>query len=264
MTELAILFWFYKKPLVCKNHLTILKKHNPGLKIYGLFGGKPSESSKYKSILNDYLDDFYAFPSGKSRWKWLNGDLMILDWYQKRGKNLPWDSLAIVQWDLLVLTDLGKKFEKIKKGQLYLSGPRTLENNLENRWLWTRPGSIYRKEYIDFSNHVRVNHGFRNKMRCCLFIFQIFPRSFLEKLANTKNFQLGFLEYKIPTYARIFKIPGFKKEIGCHWFDEEISKSSFPLNADSNEISKSYIISELEKKRGYRIFHPFTKIWKVS
>ena len=39
MPRLAILFWFYKKPFVCRNHLLILKKYNPDLKIYGLYGG---------------------------------------------------------------------------------------------------------------------------------------------------------------------------------------------------------------------------------
>lgn len=261
MPKLAILFWFYKKPLICKNRLAILKKYNPDLKIYGLFGGDPDEADRYKGILGKYLDDFYFFPSDDSRWKWLNGDLMILNWYKKRGKNFPWESLAIIQWDMLVLADLKNIFGKIKKGQMYLSGLRTLTSGLEKKWSWTRPNGKYRKDYLAFLKYIQSAYGLKNRLPCCLFIFQIFPRSFLEKFSAVRNNRLGFLEYKIPTYTKIFEIPMFKKDLGCQWFNEKLPKDSFPLNADSINISETYIRSELKKKNGFRMFHPFNKIW---
>lgn len=266
MPKLAILFWFYKKPLICKNRLAILKKYNPDLKIYGLFGGNPNEAAKYKNVLGKYLDDLYVFPSDDSGWKWINGDLMILDWYKKRGENLSWESLAVVQWDMLVLTDLKNIFRKIKRGQMYLSGLRTLTGNLEKRWSWTRPNGKYRKDYLAFLKYVQSTYGLKNRLSCCLFIFQIFPKSFLEKFRTTRNSRLGFLEYKIPTYAKIFKIPmfKFKKDLGCQWFNKKLPKGYFPLNADSIEISKTYIRSEMKKKNGFRMFHPFEKIWNDS
>ena len=264
MPKLAILFWFYREPLICKNRLAILKKYNPDLKIYGLFGGNPDESAKYTSILGKYLDDFYVFHSDDSSWKWLNGDLMILDWYKKRGKNLSWESLAVIQWDMLVLADLKNIFKKIKKGQMYLSGLRTLTGDLEKRWLWTRPSGKYRKDYLAFLKYIQSAYGLKNRLLCCLFIFQIFPRSFLEKFSATRNSRLGFLEYKIPTYAKILKTTMFKKNLGCQWFIEKLPKGSFPLNADSADISKTYILSELKKENGFRMFHPFNKIWNDS
>ena len=101
--NLVILFWFYKEPEVCENRLKLLKKHNPNLKIYGLFGGKISDADKYQNILGSYLDDFFVFTETENKdWKWINGDLMILNWYQKRGKDLTWDSMAVVQWDILI------------------------------------------------------------------------------------------------------------------------------------------------------------------
>src|SRR3989344_3933541 len=117
--KLAILFWFYKEQEICENRLKLLRKYNPEMKIFGLYGGQTSEAGKYQNRLGEYLDDFYKFTSGKDEeWKWLNGDLMILDWYEKRGRNLDWGSVAIIQWDTLVLDSLSKQFQGIKKNQI--------------------------------------------------------------------------------------------------------------------------------------------------
>jgi hypothetical protein len=37
---------------------------------------------------------------------------------------------------------------------------------------------------------------------------------FFEKYAQVKNLELGFLEYKIATYAQIFGIQRFEKDFG--------------------------------------------------
>src|SRR3989338_3458632 len=100
--DLAVLFWFYKEPDICLNRLELLKKYNPGLKIYGLFGGETKHADIYKQKPGKYLDYFYISPHPDPDWKWINGDVMILDWYQKRGKDLSWDSIVITQWDMLV------------------------------------------------------------------------------------------------------------------------------------------------------------------
>ncbi len=66
------------------------------------------------------------------------------------------------------------------------------------------------------------------------------------------------LEYKIPTYAKIFNIPFFEKDIGVEFFEED----GKPLNAKPREIDKDYIVGELHKKDGWRAFHPCYKVWR--
>ncbi|MBA4320186.1 MAG: hypothetical protein C0412_17445, partial [Flavobacterium sp.] len=207
-----------------------------------------------------YLDDFYAFNLNKdSNWKWINGDLMILDWYDKRGRNLSWDSVVVVQWDMLIFDSLLNQFSKIKKDQIYLSGLRKLDAEIENKWDWTRPDKKERQNYLNFLEYVKINYGYVDQPSLCsLFIFQIFPRIFFKKYLRVKNKEVGMLEYKIPIYAKIFNISFFKKNIGVWWFSDEPK----PLNARSKEISKDYIQQELAKKNGWRIFHPYYKIWK--
>lgn len=258
--DLAILFWFYKGPNICENRLQLLKKYNPNLKIFGLYGGKISEADKYKKRLGKYLDDFYVFTANTDKdWKWMNGDLMILDWYEKRGRNFYWDSIVIVQWDTLVFDSLNKRFVGIKKGEIFISAMREIDNYIESKWNWIKIGSKERRNYINFLNYVKRRYGYKNKPLCSLFIFEIFPRVFLDKYLTVKNKEIGMLEYKIPIFAQIFGIPFYRKDIGVTWR----ANGQTPLNAIPKEIPGAYIKKQLAQKDGWRIFHPYFKIWPV-
>ncbi len=259
--QLAILFWFYKEIEVCENHLELLEKYNPNLKIYGLFGGEKNEATKYEKRLGKYLDNFYISPHDDSDWKWINGDLMILDWYKNRGKNLEWDSIAVVQWDILIFDSIEKQFSEMKKKEIFLSGTKVLDKETENRWSWTKPEGEERKNYLGFIDYIKDKFNYVGETLCCLFIFQIFPRIFFEKYLTVKDRKIGMLEYKIPMYAKIFNIPFFKKDLGVWWFELGDSKD-FPLNAKTKEIEKAFIEKELVKQDGFRMFHPYYKKWE--
>ncbi len=257
--NLAVLFWFYKEPEICENRLQLIKKYNPNLKIYGLFGGEFSDTEMYKEKLGKYLDDFYAFDLNKNTdWKWINGDLMILDWHDKRGRGLDWDSIVVIQWDMLVFDSLMNQFSGIKKDQIYLSGLRNLDKEIENEWDWTNPGGKERKNYLSFLEYVKKNYGYAdNPPLCSLFILQVFPKIFFEKYLTVKDKEIGMLEYKVPIYAKIFGIPFYEKDLGTRW-----NGGPKPLNAIPEEIPEDYIKKELAVKDGWRIFHPYYKIWE--
>ncbi len=262
--KLAILFWFYKEPEICLNRLEIIKKYNPNIKIFGLFGGDIKEAKIYKNKLKDYLDDFFVttLHNESGDWKWINGDLMILDWYKNRGKNLSnWDSVAVVQWDALILGNIKKQFSGMRKNEIFISGTRILDVNIENKWSWTKKGSKERKNYLAFKDYVLDNYKYKNKLICSLFIFQIFPRIFFEKWLTVKDKEIGMLEYKIPTYAKIFKINFYKINLGVWWFNKKARNGESPLNARSVEIKEGYIRRQLKDKNGFRIFHPYFKKW---
>ncbi len=256
--KLAILFWFYKESDVCENRLQLLKKYNPDLKIFGLYGGEISKVEEYESKLGKYLDDFYIF-SGKTDndWKWINGDLMILDWYDKRGRDLDWDSIVVVQWDMLIFDSLVKQFSEIKEGEIFLSGIRYIDDELENKWDWIKHGSKDRQNYLNFLNYIKEKFGYVDKPMASLFIFEIIPRVFFDKYLTIGNKEIGMLEYKVPIYSQLFKIPFYTKDIGVRWHSREIS----PLNAIPEEIPDKYIKDQLLQDNGWRIFHPYFKIW---
>ncbi len=257
--NLAILFWFYKEPEVCENRLRILKKYNPDLKVFGLYGGNKDAVHEYQDRLAGYLNDFYVFTANSDEdWKWINGDLMILDWYEKRGKDLNWDSIVVIQWDMLVFNSFLNQFQGLKKDQIFLSGLRILDKEIENDWDWTRPDRKYRENYLNFLEYVKKNYNYNEQPLCCLFILQIFPKIFFDEYLTVKNKEVGMLEYKIPIYAKIFNIPFFEKDIGTMWSENKLK----PLSAEGIEISEEYIKEQLGKKDGWRIFHPYFKIWK--
>ena len=259
--KLAILFWFYKEPDVCENRLQLIKKFNPELQIFGLFGGDSKETGQYQKKLGKYLDDFYTFDSNSEKnWKWINGDLIILDWYEKRGRILSWDSVVVIQWDALVFDSIENQFEGIEKDQIFLSGLRKLDLELENQWYWTTPERSERENYLNFLKYAKDEYEYVDEPMCCLFIFQIFPRFFFDKYLTVRDREVGMLEYKIPIYAKIFNIPVYERNLGVGWKNDEIR----PLNAIPREIKEEYINSELRKPEGWRIFHPYYKSWPDS
>ncbi|MFH1534898.1 MAG: hypothetical protein ABIF80_02845, partial [Patescibacteria group bacterium] len=73
--------------------------------------------------------------------------------------------------------------------------------------------------------------------------------------------EMGMLEYSVPTHADILKQPMYQRNLGVWWFDTRAYEGMTPLNAKGIEVKKSYIEKELNKKRGYRIFHPYNKLW---
>ena len=216
--------------------------------------------------LEPFLDDFFvsSFCDRAPEFKWIHGDVMILDWYEKNGARLDWDSIAIVQWDMLVFDSIKSIFPDIKKDQIFLSGLRRIDSELENRWYWTSPANIKEsKDYHSFKEYVRTEYNYEaDTLPCCLFIFQILPRVFFISWLNVSNKYLGMLEYKIPTYAEIFSIDTYNKDVGVLWSDRKEDIRKLPMNAIPEEIEEAYIREELSKKNGYRMFHPYFKTWK--
>ena len=262
--KLAIIFWFYKEPEICLNRLILIKKHNPDCRIFGLFGGDKNDAEMYQTKLDAYLDDFYVTTmcDKPKDYKWIHGDLMILDWYQNRGAWLDgWDSVAIVQWDALILGKIADQLPGIKKGELFISGTKRLDHFTESQWSWTKPDGDDYDNYIAFKKYIAEEHEYTDQLLCSLFIFSVFPREFFEKWLTIKDKEIGMLEYKLPTYAKIFNIPLYTKNLGVWWFEEKARRGETAMNALEVEISKDYIDSELKKEDGLRIFHPYFKIW---
>ncbi len=260
--KLAVLFWFYKNPAVCKNRLELIKKHNPDIKIYGLFGGRKKEAGTFRKQLAGYLDDFYisSYADQSRSWKWIHGDLMVLEWFTGRGKQLPWNSVVVVQWDMLILGPLKKQFPGLRQGQLFLSGYRALDKNIEKKWRWTKGRRLdERPQYLAFQKFVREKYNYTKRLKCCLFILQVFPRAFFQKWQKLPNRQQGMLEYSLPTYADMLNVPIYKRKLGVWWFNKRAHQGMTPLNARGKQINDLFIASELRKKKGYRIFHPYTK-----
>ncbi len=257
----AILFWFYKDAELCANRLEILRRFNPRASIFGLFGGELAEADRFRRRLGGFLDDFYAFPHQReARWKWYHGDQLLASWYRERGASLRWETIFVAQWDMLVFGEVGQLFDRLNPGELLFSGLRPLKE-VEAWWWYTRPGSAEREECLRFLDFVRLRHGFSDEPMCGEFIVVCLPRPFLERYAQIPEPDLGFLEYKIPTYARIFGTPFCRDPRYDPWWGDDPASRGVPLlgralNSETQEVPLRSIVCHLAWPAGRRIFHP--------
>jgi hypothetical protein len=285
--KLAILFWFYKEPEICQNRLEILRQHNPNTPIYGVYGGDLAEVDLYKSQLGEYLDDFYTFSEPKDTyWKWLQGDLILTHWYRERGQDLPFDTVVVVQWDMLIFGAIDGLFSMLKPDQILLSGLRPI-TEIEENWHWVTPKlPDLRLRYLQFLKHVGKVYDYQQEPMACIFIVACLPRIFLERYAAIEQPELGFVEYRIPIYAQIFDIPICEHHpFNVWWVDVEptfhskhpvqraINKFKLRFNPGSlhhtldpkySDISLIPIFKHLNLPDGDRIFHPYQSMFPLK
>jgi hypothetical protein len=242
--SLAALFWFYSQPDVCRRRVSGLRRRNPRLQIYGLYGGPPAT---WPYELG--LDDVYEFDHSKdAEWKWRNGDLMIADWHQHRGRYLGWSHIAVIQWDLLVLAPLERAFGG-GDDAVVLSGARPV-SSVAGWWPWVLGEN--EAEYRRFASAHAAPW-------CCLFITQRFPRAFLDAYTPT---ELGFVEYRLPTLAREL---GFRVEadpLNEPWWAADPATTNMRMSERVlNGVNLQPSLGAMAKAylRGRRVFHPYRR-----
>jgi hypothetical protein len=272
--KLAILFWCYKHPDLCRDRVELLRAHNPTAPIYVLFGGEEPDAPAFERALTDLVDDFWIHdqpppPSlagdehGKTFrfgvfWKYSHGDLLISAWHRERGRELEWDSVVVVQWDMLIYGPIEEVFACLGEGQALFSGLRPV-SEVSHRWIWASPSRPETWEaYQEFLGHVRERHGFEGDPLCCLAIVLAFPRAFLERYAEIERPELGFLEYRLPIYAQAFGTPLCRDHPFRPWWGAvEPFRPFSALRALPREIWAPTIAWNLLRPTGARVFHPY-------
>jgi hypothetical protein len=211
----AVLFWFYRDPELCANRLHVLRRFNPDCRIFGLYGGAPDAADMFQQRLAGLLDDFYTFDApAESWWKWINGDLVIRAWYEERGRRLDWQAIAVVQWDMLVLGPLQQLVGTPAADEVILSGLRPV-SEVEPWWAWVNGPD--RATFDGFMDHLSARHGYTGPAWCCQFIVACLGRAFLEAYASVDEPELGFIEYRVPTYASVFGMQLRDAPVQCWW-----------------------------------------------
>ena len=270
--NLAVLFWCYKSPEVCLDRLQLLRRENPDAPIYLLFGGEPGEAATFRDMLGAFVDDFYVFEGeppdgaeeldvgfrGGRHWKYYYGDLLIAAWYRDRGRELEWDTVAVVQWDMLVYGRLQDVFRGLGPDEALFSGLRPI-SEVEDRWAWVAPTQTReRRMYEAFLAHVRERYGYDQDPLGYVAVVTCLPRVFLERFSEIERPELGFLEYRLPIYAQVFGVRLCDDHPFRPWWGAVDSYSrSHTLRARPLEISATVILSNLLRKDGARVFHPY-------
>jgi hypothetical protein len=263
--RLAILFWFYRDPALCADRLRLLKRYNAGVPIYGLYGGPPAEAGVFQRALAPWLDDFYAYAvEQSSAWKWRNGDLMIAEWFRARGHALAWDSVVVVQWDMLVLGDVRDLFADLGRDEILLSSLCPVEE-VAAHWYWMRASQRKNHErFRAFQEHLRTSHGYDGPLYACLFLVVCLPRRFLDPFSRIEAPELGWIEYRVPTYANLFGVPLRRLERFDGWWHSAPDARRTPrrervlvATGSIPSIPMRTVRYHLRRPGGARIFHPF-------
>ncbi len=250
-----IIFRFHKFPLICANRLKLLKKLNPNVSIFGIYGGEEKYLSKFEKYLSKYLEDIYFIKDKSSSWKWKNFDLVLRNWYKQVGENIHFDMAHIIEWDLILCESLDDIYSNIRKNELGVTALTRL-NLVEDRWSWTSE-EPYKSEWLNLLAFVKKEYDYNCKPNGSLGPGLCLPKSFLEKFSNAKIPELCHDELRIPLYAQIFDFKCRNTEFYRKWFDEK-QKKYF------NCVNKNIDIQTIRKERknnGRQVFHPFRKIF---
>lgn len=267
--RLAILFWFYKELEVCRSRLTLLRRLNPGVSIYGLYGGPPGGAPHAEAALGALMDDFYAYPGGEdAHWKWINGDHLLAAWARERGGRLSWDTVVVVQWDLLILAPVAEVFAMLEPDEALFSGYRPVAE-IESWWGWARRDQPERRAKLErFTQLLLEEHGYAGPLFACLFIVICLPRRFLERYAASGPPAEGFLEYRTPTLARVFGTPVRTDHPFRPWWASDPATREAPpyarlLSAAEEPVGEATIRGEVARTDGGRVFHPYRQAFAL-
>lgn len=256
-----ILFWFYKEFDLCRVRVSQLRRLNPEVRIYALYGGPIEQVSAASLALADLVDDLYVYPERREpKWKWRHGDQLIAAWHRDRGRYLNWQTISIVQWDMLVAAPQKDLFSGLVPGEILVSGLREV-GDMGQWWNWTRPDN---SNYLAFRKLLADQYGYHGELLACLFIVICLPRQFLERYVDAGSPLTGFLEYKIPTLATVFDIPFCTDHDFDPWWPGDPVMCDWPaerrlLAPLQQEVADEVIRLQLEKKNGGRVFHPVSR-----
>ena len=250
-----ILFRFHEHPVVCRNRLELLIKYNLGVEIFGLFGGPEEHYNKFKKRLSRYLRNIYCIRDKTRFWKWKNGDLAVRLWYDEIGRNISFDMLHLIEWDLLLLDSLDNIYKDIPKNGVGLTALTPIEN-IREKWNWA--GQVpYRKEFEDILGFVKKRFNYKLKPYGCQGPGLCLPKSFLEAYGNIEVPELCNDEIRVPLFSQVldFKIydTGFLQNWSNNAKDEVFHCQLHP------EVSFSIVDKELANPQGRRVFHPFRR-----
>lgn len=257
-----VLFLFHKDFETCREKLQRLRKLNKGVRVFALYGGPLLEAEIAQDVLHKLVDDFYVYPQEKDPyWKREHGDQMITAWYMERGQYLKWETIFIMQGDMLILDPLEKLFFGLQPHEILLSGFRPI-STVSSWWPWASPTN---SDFLSFKELLRSKFNYEGELFACLFIVVCLPRVFLEKYVTAGHPDTGFVEYKIPTMAHVFGIPvcndhNFEPWWGANPATKNVPRCQRTLNAVGEEVSLSVILQELINSDGKRLFHPVSSI----
>lgn len=250
--KLIILYRYHNNLDFCLDRLNFIKKLNPDIPIFGLYGGVEKDFSVFSEALKHLLENNYCIKGKSSKWKWQHSDLAYRLWYTDFGHSIEFDSVVVLEWDLLIFQPLETVYKNVGINEVGLTGLVELEQ-VEKKWFWTG-NPKQRKKWLRLLDYVKKNHDYKQHPFASLCPGVILPKCFLELYSRIDVPELCHDELRIPLFAQIFGC----KLIDLGFYKKWYSKREWKyFNCNDLDIEVKLINKELSKIDGRRVFHPF-------
>jgi hypothetical protein len=253
-----IVFRFHAHPAICENRLRCLKKFNPDVKIYGLFGGPEKEYGKFKRRLMPFLEHCYCIRDKTDRWKWKNGDLALRLWYTAVGNTVSFDMVHVIEWDLLLWASVHEIYKDIPLDAIGLTALVPLQE-VAGRWIWSAE-EPHKGELANLLVWVRENFGYSQPPYGAQAPGICLPRRFLEAYSRIEIPELCNDEVRLPLFGQIFGLTLHDTRFCTDWFTRSAGQTFHCQTRVFPEVDLPTIKRELAKPAGARVFHPFRRM----
>ena len=252
-----VVFRMDRSPLVCRAHVAHMRRLNPGVQIHGLYGGPRG----YKGAAFRFagrrlvgLDSIWFSPRA-GYWNACHGDIALADWYREVGRQLDFDVLHFLEWDILLFEPLDRFFASVPANAAAFSA-LTPVAEVEDDWEWLRTPER-RRQWEELLAKVRSRWGYDKTPHACWGAGPVMPRAFIERFAALPPPEAcPHEELRMPLFAQVL---GFElADTGLRRARNDPAEDAF-FNLKSVEIEPDTIAAELARPDGRRAFHPVRK-----
>jgi len=132
----AALYVFYTSPRTCSRRLRLMRSLSPDTSFYGICTERQEDLFKFSPVL-DELDDGWGFPYVSPLWHWHNLDKVVCTWFVKRGMDLAFDRLLVLDWDVLLLNPVVAWTNTVNEGHSKFIDVREISQPELNLWTKT-------------------------------------------------------------------------------------------------------------------------------
>jgi hypothetical protein len=256
----VIVLQFHRDLPVARNRVRLLRTYNPGLEVYGIYGGRERLGAAAGAMLagpkGAGFEDVYTIRDRNMLWKRTHTDLAVDLWFKHVGRHLRFDAAIFLQWDMLLLAPVAELFAHVPPDAVGLTGLAPLEE-IEAGWPWlTYPA--YRVEWEELLSAAREDRGYRGTPFACLGPGAVLPRRFLERYAELELPETCHDELRLPLFAQMLGFELVDTRFYRRWHDAEEERI---FNADEAEIALDVIARELATPGGRRVFHPYRRVF---
>lgn len=205
--SLIALFRFHKSYDICLQTLRLMKKMNPDLAIYGLYGGNDDlEAIPYQ--LSSLMESIWKIPLDDPHYKWLNGDLCVRWWFKEYGHKLAFDHVILTEWDMIFIRPMETVLPPLEKDKNYGSifGDYQCAKSFDWHWLFDGHYAYETEELLKVLAKDSLYADLK-KLNFAVMGGAIFCRRFLERFSAMPVPSYSNDELRFCVYSAAFGIP---------------------------------------------------------